>query len=50
MITPDGSRAYVTNFSNNTVSLLDTAINTVIANLPAGLGPFGIAITPILLC
>jgi len=48
-ITPDGSRAYVTIFSNRSVLVLETAINAAIATLPAGNVPFGIAITPILL-
>jgi YVTN family beta-propeller protein len=33
------------NFSN-TVSAIDTATNTVIAIIPVGVGPIGIAITP----
>ncbi|MBC2724116.1 hypothetical protein [Desulfosporosinus sp.] len=41
-ITPDGSRAFVTNLTNNTVTVLDTAINAIIATLPAGGGPHGI--------
>jgi YVTN family beta-propeller protein len=48
-ITPDGSRAYVANDGNATVTVLDTAMNAIIATLPAGSSPFGIAITPILL-
>lgn len=45
--TPDGSRAFVTGVSSTTV--IDTASNTVIADLPAGIGRGGVAITPILL-
>jgi YVTN family beta-propeller protein len=49
-ITPDGTRAYVTNEGSNTVSgtvsVIDTATNTVVATIPVGPGPFGIAITP----
>lgn len=48
-ITPDGSRAYVTNTGNNAVIVLDTAINAIVATLHAGVVPKGIAITPILL-
>jgi YVTN family beta-propeller protein len=48
-ITPDGSPAYVANFTNSTVSVINTASDTIIATMPAGLSPAGIAITPILL-
>jgi YVTN family beta-propeller protein len=39
-------RAYVTNEGSNSVSVIDTATNTVIATVPVGLAPFGVAITP----
>ena len=46
-ITPDGSRAYVTNFSSDTVSVIDTTTNRVVGDpIPAGGTPFAIAITP----
>jgi YVTN family beta-propeller protein len=49
-ITPDGTRAYVTNHSgtviSGTVSVIDTASNTVAATVPVGSGPLGVAITP----
>src|SRR5262249_41470111 len=45
-ITPDGAFAYVTNFSSNTVSVINTATNTVVATVPAGSTPARIAITP----
>ncbi|MCO1602776.1 YncE family protein [Desulfosporosinus nitroreducens] len=48
-ITPDGSRAYVANNNDESVMALDTAINGVIATLPAEFNASGIAITPILL-
>ena len=38
--------AYITNFSGNTVSVLDTASNTVLATVPVGSGPYGVAVTP----
>ena len=44
-VTPDGSRAYVTNL-NNTVSIIDTATNAVSATISVGKGPLGIAFTP----
>jgi YVTN family beta-propeller protein len=47
-ITPDGTGAYVPNFLSNSVSVIDTAINTVVATV--GLAendhPFAVAITP----
>jgi YVTN family beta-propeller protein len=45
-ITPDGTRAYVTINFPNTVSVIDTATNTVVATIPVGVGPIGVAITP----
>jgi YVTN family beta-propeller protein len=39
-------RAYVTNVSSDTVSVIDTPTNTVVATVPVGLFPFGVAITP----
>jgi YVTN family beta-propeller protein len=56
-ITPDGTRsperddrrhqalAYVTNAGDNTVSVIATASNTVVATIPVGNGPSGVAIT-----
>src|SRR5262249_50460875 len=38
--------AYVTNSFSNTVSVNDTATNTVVATVPVGFLPFGVAITP----
>ena len=43
---PDGTRAYVTNFNSNTVSVINTATNTVIATIPVGSGPQGVAVSP----
>jgi YVTN family beta-propeller protein len=40
------ARAYVTNHSDNTISIIDTDTNTVVANVPVGLSPSGVAITP----
>src|SRR5215510_11005889 len=40
------TRAYVTNASDNTVSVIDTATNSVIATIPVGLGPSAVAVTP----
>ncbi|MSY45028.1 MAG: hypothetical protein F2686_05310, partial [Actinobacteria bacterium] len=45
-ITPDGTKAYVTNDWNATVSVINTATNTVSATIPVGRDPFAVAITP----
>jgi YVTN family beta-propeller protein len=47
-VTPDGSRVYVANQGTgpSTVSVIDTASDTVIATVPVGEGPAGVAITP----
>jgi YVTN family beta-propeller protein len=36
----------VASFGSNTVSVIDTATNTVVATVPVGGGPIGVAITP----
>ncbi|MEO8755164.1 MAG: plastocyanin/azurin family copper-binding protein [Casimicrobiaceae bacterium] len=41
-----GPKAYVGNFSDNTVSVIDTATGSVVATVPVSAGPHGIAITP----
>jgi YVTN family beta-propeller protein len=38
--------AYITNQSSNTVSVIDTATDTVIATIPVGISPFGVAVSP----
>ena len=49
-ITPNGTRAYVTNFGDGivpgTVSVIDTATNMVVATVTVGRGPVGVAIIP----
>ncbi|KZE08310.1 collagen triple helix repeat domain protein [Bacillus mycoides] len=42
-IIPDGTRAYVTNQASNIVSIINIATNTVIATVPVGVAPTGIA-------
>src|SRR5260370_27617172 len=37
--------AYITNANDNTVSVIDTATDTVIATIPVGLNPFGVAVS-----
>lgn len=41
-----GPKAYVGNFSDSTVSVIDTATGMVIATVPVSTGPHGMAITP----
>ena len=36
----------MTNSANNTVSVIDRATNTVVATVPVGITPQGIAVTP----
>jgi YVTN family beta-propeller protein len=50
-ITPDGSKAYVTQRSfgptiNNTVSVIQTSDNTLLTTVTVGSSPFAVAITP----
>src|SRR5204862_426098 len=39
-------QAYITNLNDNTVSVIDTASNTVTATVPVGTFPNGVAVTP----
>jgi YVTN family beta-propeller protein len=41
-----GPKAYVGNFKDNTVSVIDTAAGAVVATIPIAAGPHGMAITP----
>jgi YVTN family beta-propeller protein len=46
-ITPDGTKAYVANFSSDTVSVIDVSTNSVLPTvIDVGPGPSFIAITP----
>lgn len=40
------TRAYVTNQSSRSVSVIDTGTNTVVATIPVGDLPIGVAVTP----
>lgn len=40
------NRLYVTNFASNNVSVVDLTTSRVIADIPVGLGPTGMAVTP----
>ena len=44
--TPDGTRAYVSNFGANTVSVLDAIGGTFLESLTVGASPWGMAMTP----
>src|SRR6266849_4178391 len=49
LLAPASTRAqnaYITNQSSSTVSVIDTATDTVIATIPVGLTPFGVAVSP----
>ncbi|WP_162559092.1 YncE family protein [Sphingorhabdus sp. EL138] len=46
VVTPDKSRAFVSNMQSGTVSVLDLVEGSKIKDLPAGTEPEGIAITP----
>ncbi|MHB8101362.1 MAG: PKD domain-containing protein [Methanosarcina sp.] len=41
-----GPYAYITNEYENTVSVIDTATNTVTATIPVGSNPIGVAVSP----
>jgi YVTN family beta-propeller protein len=45
-VTPDGSKVYVTNRGRDSVSVIDTATNTVTAAIAVGQSPEGVAVTP----
>jgi YVTN family beta-propeller protein len=49
MVSPDGSHVYVANYNGHTVSVIDTADNTVSASIPVGSSgayPNDVAVTP----
>ncbi len=45
-ITPDGSTAYISNRTSDTVSVLSLESNSVITTIPVGASPHGVAVTP----
>ncbi|OLE77460.1 hypothetical protein AUG19_00430 [archaeon 13_1_20CM_2_54_9] len=45
-ITPNGAFAYTANAAASTVSVIDTATNTVITTVGVGSTPYGVTITP----
>lgn len=46
VVSRDGTRAYVANLMDGTVSVISTATNTVIATIPTGNGPSSVALSP----
>ncbi|MBK8921482.1 MAG: gliding motility-associated C-terminal domain-containing protein [Saprospirales bacterium] len=45
-VLPDGSRIYVACSNSNDVSVIDATTNAIIANIPVGNAPSGVAISP----
>jgi YVTN family beta-propeller protein len=47
-VNPAGTRVYVTNFNDGTISVIDTTTvpDTVIETVPVGTQPFGVAVNP----
>src|SRR5262252_4469474 len=43
---PPAPKVYVSNFKDNTVSVIDTAAGTVVATIPVAAGPHGMSVTP----
>jgi large repetitive protein len=45
-VSPDGTRAYVTNYSSSNVSVIDTASKQVVTSVPTGSSPVGVVVSP----
>ena len=45
-VSPDGSRVFVTNGKDGTVSAIDTSSYEILATIPVGKRPWNMAITP----
>ena len=45
-VNPNGAYAYVTNFGSDSISVINTATNTVTTTIKVGNSPIGVAITP----
>lgn len=45
-ISRDGTRAYVSNRTSDSISVIDTATDTVVATIPVGDSPTALAVTP----
>ena len=46
VVSPDGTRVYVANTGSDSVSVIDTAANTVVATIGVGNGPIAVAVSP----
>jgi len=46
VISPDGTKVYVTNYGSNTVSVLSTATNSIVATINVGVSPKGVTFFP----
>ena len=45
-VSPDGELLYVTNFTTDTVSVIDTATNAVVNTIAVGRSPASLAVSP----
>jgi YVTN family beta-propeller protein len=45
-VSPDGTRVYVANGLDDTVSVIDTSTNTVTDTVTVGTNPYGVAVSP----
>jgi YVTN family beta-propeller protein len=45
-VSPDGTRAYITNFASNSVSVIGTEAQQVVRNVPVGSEPVAVAVLP----
>lgn len=45
-VSPDGTKLYVANYYSDSVSIINTATNTVSAAIAVGIGPLGISVSP----
>jgi len=43
---PAGTKVYVANYGSNTVSVIDTATNTVTSTVNVGTNPLGVSVNP----
>ncbi len=45
-VTPDQSRLYIADYTDNLVNVVDTSLNALLTTIPVGQGPNAVAITP----
>ncbi|HVF43191.1 MAG TPA: hypothetical protein VM936_09280 [Pyrinomonadaceae bacterium] len=46
LATPDGRRVYTANYASDSVTVIDTLTQTPVQNVPAGDGPYQLALSP----